>query len=118
MNREDQIQICKIVAQAILADTRITDTEEEFLSKLMDRYDLDDTTRNSVMARDIGEDPAVAIEALRSEDAKNELIVELALAVAVDGEISSSERKLMNRVAEALDISSEDLDLMLKAAIA
>lgn len=118
MNREDQIQICKIVAQAILADTRITDTEEALLVKLMDRYDLDDATRKEVMARDIGEDPTEAIQALRSADAKNELIVELALAVAADGEISSSERKLMSRVAEALDISSEDLDLMLKAAIA
>ncbi len=118
MNREDEIQICKIVAQAILADTRITDQEEELLTKLMDRYNLDDATRKSVMARDIGEDPAEAIRTLRSADAKNELIVELALAVAADGEISSSEMRLMTRVADALKISSDDLELMLKAAIA
>jgi tellurite resistance protein len=114
----DKVLICKIVAQAILADTRITDEESDFLGKLMDRYDLDETTRKEVLARDIGEDPAVAINALRSDDAKNELIVELALAVAVDGEISSSERKLLSRVADTLGMSETDLDLMLKAAIA
>ena len=118
MDMKNKVEICKIVAQAVLSDARITDSESEFLGKLMDRYEITAEVRKEILAQNIGDDLTELLGGLGDEEAKNELLVELALAVAVDGEISSSERKLMNRVAEALDISSEDLDLMLKAAIA
>ena len=118
MKNIDKIEICKLVAQAILADAQITDTESDFLAKLMDRYGLTESERKHVMARDIGEDPTDAVQMIVSDEARNELLIELALAVAVDGEISSSERALLDRIARALDVSQADLELMLKAAIA
>ena len=118
MKIEDKVQICKIVAQAIIADARITDSEHDFITKLMDRYEIAADKRQEILSQNIGADPAEAIGLLKSDDSKNELLVELALAVAVDGEISSSERKLLGRVASVLGISDADLELMLKAAIA
>lgn len=114
---KNKIEICKIVAQAILSDARITDSERNFLVKLMDRYDLNEAARSEILARNIGEDLTELLESLEDDDARNELLVELALAVAVDGEISSSERALLSRVAEVLKVSDEDLNLMLEAAI-
>jgi uncharacterized tellurite resistance protein B-like protein len=118
MVRIDKFEICKLVAQAILADAQITDSERDFLTKLMDRYELNEQERQEMVSRDIGEDPSDIVKMLASDEARNELLVELALAVAVDGEISSSERALLNRIAEIMDITQADLDIMLKAAIA
>lgn len=118
MDTANKIEICKIVASAILADAQITDEEYEFLGKLMDRYELDAGARKSILARNIEEDLVDSVKKLKADGSQNELLVELALAVAVDGEISSSERKLLGRVAELLDVTDDDLELMLKAAIA
>ena len=118
MEAIDKIEICKLVAGAIMADAQITDDEREFLTKLMDRYGLSESERAEVMKRNIGEDPAVGVNALGSDEARNELIVELALAVAVDGQVSSSETKMLQRVADTLDITAEEMTLMLKAALA
>ena len=117
MDAADKIEICKVVASAILADAQVTDAEHEFLNKLMDRYGLDKEERRAVLSRDIGEDPEGSVQKLKADGSQNELLVELALAVAVDGEISSSERKLLRRVAVLLDITEDDLEMMLKAAI-
>lgn len=117
MDMKNKIKICKIVAQAILADARITDSERSFLGKLMDRYELSEQARNEILTRNIGEDLTDLLESLEDDDARNDLLVELALAVAVDGEISSSERALLGRVAEVLQVSDDDLNLMLEAAV-
>jgi tellurite resistance protein len=118
MNIKDRMQICKIVAQSILVDAQITDAERDLLDKLMDRYNLDADQRREVLARNIDDDPGQMAAEIAEYDSKNELIVELALAVATDGEISSSERVLLDKVATALRIEKEDLEMMLKAAIA
>ncbi|MCP4676467.1 MAG: TerB family tellurite resistance protein [Deltaproteobacteria bacterium] len=118
MNIKDKIQICKVVTQAILADAQITDSERSFIEKLMDKYELDEDQRKEVLSRNIGDDPAEMARKITSFESKNELIVELAMAVAVDGEISSSERALLDRVATVFMISKVDLELLLQAAIA
>lgn len=118
MDLKDRIQICKIVAQAILVDVQITDAERDLLYKLMDKYNLDDEQRKEVIARNIGDDPGQMAAEIVDSESKNELMVELALAVATDGEISSSERVLLEKVAAALKIEKDDLEMMLKAAIA
>ncbi len=117
MEIKDKIQICKVVAQAILADAQITDSERELLNTLMNQFELDDAQKEEVLARNIEDNPAEMAKEISSLESQNQLLVELALAVAVDGEISSSERALLNKVAEALEVTQEDLELMLKAAI-
>ncbi len=117
MELKDKIQICKVVAQAILADGQITDSEHEFLKSLMDGYGLDDDQKKDVLARNIGDDPATLAAGLSGYDSQNELMVELAMAVAADGELSSSERELLNVVAKALDINEADMDMLVKTAL-
>jgi len=117
MELKDKIQICKVVAQAILADTQITDSERELLEKLMDRYELSDENKKEVLSRNLEDDPGLMAEEITGFESKNELLVELAMAVAVDGEISPPERELLDRVAEVLDVSKVELELLLGAAI-
>jgi len=118
METADEIRICKVVAQAILADGQLTDEERTFLAKLMDRYGLDEEQRKDVMARNIDDDPAALAEGISEFDTVNELLVELAMAVAADGEITGSERDLLESVAGALGVESADLDLLVRTALA
>lgn len=117
MNIVNKVKICKLVAQAILADGQITDAEREFLAKLMQSYGLSAAQQKEVMARNIDEDPKVIADLIVDVEAKSELLVELAMAVTVDGEISPSEMALLTRVAESIDITGAELGLLLNAAI-
>jgi uncharacterized tellurite resistance protein B-like protein len=117
MELNDQIQICKVVARAVLADGQLTDTELAFLKTLMDKYGLDDEQRKDVMNRNIDDDVAEMAEQVTAFESKNELLAELAQAVAVDGEISSSEKTLLADVAQALGIDQAELDMLVESAL-
>jgi len=118
MEISDKIKICKVVAQAILADGRLTDTEHEFLTTLMDRYELDAVQRKEVMARNIDDDPVALADGISEFDTKNELLVELAMAVASDGALSPSERDLIRDVAAAIGVEEAEVDMLVKTALA
>jgi len=113
MDMEEKVQICKIVALAIISDARITDAEYDFLHSLMSRWGLSEDHKKQVLARDIGEDPRHLLRSLTSNDSVDELLGELVQAVAVDGEISGSERRLLSQVSEALEIDGEQLEQLI-----
>jgi uncharacterized tellurite resistance protein B-like protein len=117
LTKKDQVQICKVVAQAILADARIADSERALLTELMDRYGLDDAERKDVMARNIDDDPAALAAGVEALDSRNALIVELAMAVAADGDLSKAERDLIAEVATALGIDKAEVDALIKTAL-
>jgi uncharacterized tellurite resistance protein B-like protein len=117
MEMSERVQICKVVAQAILADGQLTDAEHELLTRLMDRYGLDGEQRKDVLARNIGDDPAALAEGIAGFETKNELLVELALAVAADGELRTSERQLLSSVAAAIGVGEAEMDMLVTTAL-
>jgi uncharacterized tellurite resistance protein B-like protein len=117
METNEKVQICKVVAQAILADGQLTDAERELLNKLMDRYELTKEQRKDVMARNLGDDPAALAEGIASFETKNELLVELAMAVAADGRLSPAERQLVSSVAAAVGVAEAEVDMLVTTAL-
>jgi uncharacterized tellurite resistance protein B-like protein len=117
MDLEDKIQICKVVARAVLADGQLTDTELSFLDRLMGKYGLDDEQRKDVMARNIDDDVVEMTEQISGLESKDALLSELAKAVAVDGEVSSSEKSLLSDVAQALGVEQDELDKLVETAL-
>ena len=117
LSRKDQVQICKVVAQAILADGRLNDEERALLNELMDRYGLDDAERRDVMARNIDDDPAALAAGIEALETKNALLVELAMAVAADGALSPAEKDLITSVAEVLGVPQDEVDGLIKTAL-
>ena len=107
MNKLDKVKICKVVAGAIMADLQIKDEERELLDKLMDRYELSEAQRREALARNIDESPEPLLHQLTTDESRSELLVELALAVAVDGEISPPEQDMLARVAKVLDVTPD-----------
>jgi uncharacterized tellurite resistance protein B-like protein len=117
LSRNDKVQICKVVAQAILADGRLEDSERALLGELMDRYELDAAERRDVMARNIDDDPTALAAGVEAADAKNALLVELAMAVSVDGGLAKAEHQLIAAVADAIGVPQSELDDLIKTAL-
>ena len=117
MEISEKIKICEVVAQAILADGQITDEEKEFIDALMDKYELGDAQRKAVMQRNIDDDPAKLVEGITAFSSKNELIVELVLAVASDNVLTKTETQLLNTVAGAIGVDEADMEMLVKNAL-
>ena len=113
MEMDDKVQICKLVALAIMIDSQITDTEFDFLDKLMDNYGLNEEQRHSVRQRNFDDDPQELAKSLTDAGSKHELIKELASAVILDGELSPIEKNLIAKVAVTVGVSNEELDKIL-----
>ena len=109
METSDKLAICRVVAQAILADGALTDQEHDLLTRMMDGFGLTAEQRKDVTGRNYGDDPLALVRDV-SEDAKHELISELARVIAVDGEVAKVERRVIGAVAAALGITSEQVD--------
>jgi uncharacterized tellurite resistance protein B-like protein len=109
METEDKLAICRVVAQAILADGALTDAEHNVLTHLMDSYGLTEEQRHDVTRRNVEDDPVELVAGV-AEEAKQELIAELARAVTADGDVAPAENRTIKAVASALGISSEQVD--------
>jgi len=114
MDRNDQIQICKVIAQAIMADAQITDEEHEFLTKLMDRYELDEAERKDVMNRNMDDDPAAMAREIGGLESKDELLGELLEAISADGKVAPQEKALLETVGKAIGMTSAELEMVLE----
>ncbi len=117
MNKKEKLQICSVVTQAILSDGKITDDESNFMNSLMDKYELTADEKKEVLSRNINEDPAKLVEGITSFDSKNQLIVELVMAVAADNELSKTEHQLLTTVSDAIGVSRKDMEMLVKNAL-
>lgn len=115
MEMEDKLAICRIVAQAILADGAVTDEEHAMLTRLMDTYGLNEAQRKDVTRRNYGEDPQALVRGV-SEESKLELITELARVIVADDQVAKAERRLIGAVGATLGITSEQIDQAIAAA--
>ena len=117
MEISEKIKICEVVAQAILSDGQITDEEKDFINALMDKYELTDEQRKTIMQRNIDDDPAKLVEDITAFDSKNQLIVELVMAVAADNELTKTENQLLKEVAGAIGVDEADMEMLVKNAL-
>lgn len=109
MATPEQIQICKLAALAIMVDVQLTDTEIEFLDRLMDRYGLTDAERTDVRSRNFDDDPAELAREIQSKTGREDLIQELTGAVRADGGFDDAERLLVQRVLAVLGLTENEL---------
>jgi uncharacterized tellurite resistance protein B-like protein len=114
MDTKDRIQICKVIAKAIMADVQITDEEHAFLTKLMDSYELNGDQRKEVVNINFDDDPADMVEGISSMESRDALLEELLSVISVDGAIAPAEMSLVRKVGEAMGMSDEEIELVLE----
>ncbi len=117
MDVANKVDICKVVAQAILSDAQVTDEERAFLEKLMTRYELDPAQRKDVFLRNLGDDPAELVRGIVDPAAREETLRELTRAVATDGVLAAEEEDLLGRVAQVLGIPADKVEDLIADAV-
>jgi len=115
MKAREKVQICKLAAQVILSDGQVTDTEHDFLDRIMKRYGLSDQERREVTRRNIDDDPAEMAKEIKGFEARSELLQEIAEAVLIDGTLSPTERDALARIGTAIGSNAEEIDSILMA---
>ncbi|MGM0597936.1 MAG: TerB family tellurite resistance protein [Myxococcota bacterium] len=114
MKQKEKQQICSIVCQAILIDSTLTDQEENYLTQLMDRFELSDKERKIVRKRNIDDDVVEMAASIKSEDAKKTLIEEVYKVIAVDGHRSNVENRLLQDLAVSFGYSKSEVEKIIK----
>lgn len=118
MDKNEKLQVCRLVAQAILIDGQVTDEEHGFLDRLMTTYGLTDVEKKDVRKRNIDDDAEAMAREIKGFNAKSELLTELASAAASDGRLSKSERELLTKIGSAIGVSADEMEGILMAVTA
>lgn len=99
---ERNLLYCQIVAQLLIADAAVTDSERDFLERLMNRCGFDATQKQAVFnGVDYGQ-PIDDKLAKLDTASREQLLGELEAAAAVDGEIDEGELEIIDVVRRAL----------------
>ncbi len=109
MTREDQIQVCKLVAQAIFIDGQLTDNEMQMFDRLLTHFEITPAEKKIIVARNLDDDVRAMAQAIQGEDGKTEALVQLAQAITADGHTTGSERDILHRCADAMGIPPDRL---------
>jgi uncharacterized tellurite resistance protein B-like protein len=109
MTREDQIQVCKLVAQAIFIDGQLTDNEMQLFDRLLKHFEITPAEKKIIVARNVEDDVAAMAQAIQGEDGKTEALIQLAQAISADGRTTGSERDILQKCARAMGVSDEKL---------
>ncbi len=109
MTHQNEIQICKLAAQAVLRDGHVTDAEMQLLDRLIAHFGMTPEERRDILARNIDDDVIAMARGITDAESRREALVRLAEAVSVDGQVARSERSLLAKCAQAMEISEETL---------
>jgi len=109
MTREEQIQVCKLVAQAIFIDGLLTDNEMQMFDRLLAHFEITPAEKKIIVTRNLEDDVGAMAREIQGEEARAEALVHLAKAITVDGHTTTSEREILTRCAAAMEITPERL---------
>ena len=115
MTREDQILVCKLVAQAIFIDGQLTDNEMQLFDRLLKHFEITPAEKKIIVARNLEDDVAAIAGAIQSEEARNEALLQLAQAILADGQATGSERDILHKCAKAMGFSDEKVQEVLSS---
>lgn len=102
MDLEQKKLFCRVVGQLIVADAQVTDAEHDFLEALMNRFELSEADKESIVdGISTGGAAEDAIGAL-DDDTRAQLIEELIAAATIDGVLAGPEAKMIQSVKDAL----------------
>lgn len=116
MRTSDPVLLCKLVVHAVAADRVIDPQETALIDRLISHFELDESQREAILLS-VNEDVEPLLAALLESPSRDDLIAAIALAVAVDGVIEERELAMLERVANAAGMTSDELDDLIAAAM-
>ena len=117
MDLNTRRRVCELVLGVIATDNELHPAEFQFIVKVFDSFGISQGKAEEVIAPTVrGFEAAKAIKELPAEVRQETLTLLIESAVA-DGKVVGSERKFLHEVGRAVDVSSEDIDVRVAAAL-
>lgn len=104
MDIEERRNVCRLISAVIAADGVVTAEEEEFLRRILRRFDMAYDASDSAPVSDPGRAAALLREL--NPDVQARVMALLVDAAIVDGHVAPSERALLLVAAAALGIDA------------
>ena len=109
-------QVCRLIAGLVVSDDDLDAQEDAFLERLLARFSIPSSERDSIFPIVDRSDATEAMKALPPE-AQQEAMSLLIEAAAADGKIAAEERAYLDTVAAVVGLDSAALEAKIKAAL-
>ena len=109
MDKELRRKICRLIAGLVVADDDLEPTEEAFLDKLLAKFEIPASERDTIFPIVDRDEAAQAIREL-PKDAQAAALDLLIAATLADGVVAPEERAYLDAVAVELGIARADLE--------
>lgn len=110
-------QVCRLIAGLVVSDDDLDEHEDAFIERLLGRFQIPSTERDTIFPIVDRSEAADAMQAL-PESVQLEAFDLLIEAAAADGKIAPEEREYLATVAAVVRVDSQALEARLEAAIA
>jgi uncharacterized tellurite resistance protein B-like protein len=109
-------KICRLIAGLVVTDDDLEPREEAFLDKLLAKFDIPASERDTIFPIVDRDEAAQTIRGLPPE-AQKEALALLIAATAADGVVAPEERAYLDAVANELGVSGADLEKRIAAEL-
>ena len=116
MDKEMRRNICRLIAGIVVADDDLESTEEAFLDKLLAKFDIFASERDSIFPIVDRDEAAATIRGL-PKDAQATALTLLIQATVADGVVKAEERAYLDTVANELGVATPDLERQIAAQL-
>lgn len=98
MDVHDRKLFIQIIGQVLIADGVLTDTERDYIDRVMDNLGLEGDERSGALKGISMDSPVEERVGGLSAEAKGMLLAEVEKAIGADGETSKSEQQLLDEI--------------------
>lgn len=116
MDQATSRQICRLIAGVVVSDEDLDPKEEAFVDRMLERFGIPASERAVVFPIVDSDEAAGAIRAL-PQSVRMEAFGLLIEAAAADGAIAPEELTYLEKVADALEVSRDELADRLSEAL-
>jgi uncharacterized tellurite resistance protein B-like protein len=116
MDQATSRQICRLIAGVVVSDEDLDPKEEAFVDRMLERFGIPASERAVVFPIVDSDEAAGAIRAL-PQAVRMEAFGLLIEAAAADGSIAPEELTYLEKVADALEVSRDELSDRLSEAL-
>ena len=116
MDKEMRRKICRLIAGLVVADDDLEPKEEAFLDKLLAKFEIPASERDTIFPIVDRDEAAETIRGLPKE-AQAAALTLLIQATAADGVVAPEERAYLDAVAGELGLAGPDLEKRIAAEL-
>jgi uncharacterized tellurite resistance protein B-like protein len=109
VDKELRQKICRLIAGIVVSDDDLEASEEAFLDRMLAKFEIPQSERDTIFPIVDREEAAAAIRALPGDLQKTVLSL-LIEAAAADGKIAPEERTYLKVVADEMGVEAAEVD--------